>query len=147
MSKKKALEMRVLSRTECFELLESVPVGRVGTTSGALPVVLPVNFVLDGETVVFRTVTGTKLDAAVAGAVVAFECDGYDETGQFGWSVMLQGVASEVTEPDRLAKLRGLPLDPWALDGAAQRFVTIETTLVTGREFRRIDGQKHTPTA
>lgn len=142
MKKDEALEFRVLSRTECLDLLATTSVGRVGTTSGALPVVLPVNFALSGETIVFRTVPGTKLDAAVAGAVVAFECDGYDDKGQNGWSVMLQGMATEVTEPSRLESFRNLPLEAWALDGAAHHYVTIDSTLVTGRRFRRIEGSK-----
>ena len=142
MKRDEALEFTILSRAECLDLLAASSVGRVGTTSGALPVVLPVNFVLNDETIIFRTVPGTKLDSAVAGAVVAFECDGYDDEGQNGWSVMLQGIATEVIDPSRLESFRNLPLEAWALDGAAHHYVTIDSTLVTGRRFRRIVGGK-----
>src|SRR5690348_17101209 len=83
--------IEVLSENECMELLREVPVGRIGLTLNALPAVLPVNFaVLDGD-IVIRTGGGTKLQAAMSNAVVAFETDGYDDEDQTGWSVMLTG--------------------------------------------------------
>ena len=39
---------------------------------------LPVNFVLDGETMVFRTASGSKLASAEDSTVVAFEADNYE---------------------------------------------------------------------
>ena len=79
-----------LPRQECLGLLATVPIGRVGVTMNALPVVLPVNFaVFDGD-IVFRTVDGTKFHAAVAGTVVAFEVDSYDSEGTSGWSVVIR---------------------------------------------------------
>lgn len=126
-----------LSEDECVRLLGSVPLGRVAVTVGALPVVLPVNFsLLDGD-VVFRTVAGTKFHAASAGAVVAFEVDSYDPDGSSGWSVLVQGVARVVTDPDLLDRVRQLPIDPWAIDGAADRVVRITTSRISGRRFAR----------
>jgi uncharacterized protein len=123
-----------LSVVECMQLLATVPVGRVGITIDALPAVLPVNFVIHKGAVVFRTVPGTKLDAATAGTVVAFEADGYGLASHpQGWSVLVRGVAREVTDPGELDAARRLPLDSWAWDGGADRFVNIEPTLVTGR--------------
>ena len=114
-----------------------MPVGRVGVTIDALPAVLPVNFVVSDGGVVFRTVPGTKLDAATAGAVVAFEADAYG-TGSDpgGWSVLVRGVARELTDESELARARDLPLESWAWDGGADRFVRIEPTVVTGRRLR-----------
>ncbi len=126
-----------LARDECLRLLASTPVGRVGVTIDALPAVLPVNFVVSDGAVVFRTVPGTKLDAATAGAVVAFEADGYGtDADPHGWSVLVRGVAREITEPDELAAARALPLESWAWDGGADRFVRIELTVLTGRRVR-----------
>ena len=71
-----------LGPAECIALLGSVQVGRVGVTIDALPAVLPVNFVVWNGSIVFRTVPGTKLDAAAAGDVVAFEVDGYGSQEQ-----------------------------------------------------------------
>ena len=80
--------MRPLSHAECMELLATVPIGRLGISIGALPLVLPVNFALHDGRVIFRTAPGTKLDGAVAGTVVAFD------------------VTVAVQEPDRLLPLR-----------------------------------------
>jgi nitroimidazol reductase NimA-like FMN-containing flavoprotein (pyridoxamine 5'-phosphate oxidase superfamily) len=130
-------ELSVLSRDECLRLLDSVPVGRVGLTIRALPVVFPVNFALmDGE-VVFRTVQGTKFHAAAEAAVLAFEADGYEPDGTSGWSVLVQGVSRVVHEPTELRKARQLTIEPWALDGSADRIVRITSSLVSGRRFQR----------
>jgi uncharacterized protein len=129
-----------LAPGECLRLLASVTVGRLGVTIDALPAVLPVNFVMSEGAVVFRTVPGTKLDAATAGAVVAFEVDANgtaDSPG--GWSVLVRGIAREVTDLSELAKARELPLEPWAWDRGADRFVRIEPTVLTGR---RINGTR-----
>jgi len=125
-----------LGTDECLELLASVPVGRVGVTIDALPAVLPVNFVLWNGAIVFRTVPGTKLDAASAGEVVAFEADAYVSSDRpEAWSVLVRGIAREVTDPEELAEMLELPLDSWAWDGAAGRYVCIEPTVTTGRRI------------
>ena len=129
--------LSVLSRDECLRLLASVPVGRVGLSVGALPVVLPVNFaLLDGD-VVFRTVVGTKFHAAAEGTVVAFEADGYAHDGTAGWSVLVQGMSTVVTEPAELLRVQELTVYPWAVDGSADRVVRIIASTVSGRRFER----------
>ncbi|MFI5960090.1 pyridoxamine 5'-phosphate oxidase family protein [Cryptosporangium sp. NPDC051539] len=50
-----------LGRDECLALLSSVPVGQVVFTYRALPDVLPVNFRVDGESVVIRVAAGSRL--------------------------------------------------------------------------------------
>jgi uncharacterized protein len=126
--------MLELGAHECLDLLGSVPVGRVGVTIDALPAVLPVNHVVWNGAILFRTVPGTKLDAAAAGAVVAFEADAYGATGApGGWSVLVRGIARVVTDPGELAEVTSLPLDSWAWDGSVGRYVCIEPTVMTGR--------------
>jgi len=111
-----------LTPNTCLELLTTVPVGRVGVTVDALPSVLPVNFVVHDGAIVFRTVPGTKLNAATAGMVVAFEADQYGTMEEpAGWSVLIRGVAEEITDPTELQIVRSLPLESWALDGTADR--------------------------
>jgi nitroimidazol reductase NimA-like FMN-containing flavoprotein (pyridoxamine 5'-phosphate oxidase superfamily) len=126
--------LEVLSESECMQLLEQAPIGRVGVNLGALPAVLPVNFaVLDGD-IVIRTGGGTKLDAALSNAVVAFEVDGFDEVSRTGWSVMLTGVAKEITDPAELERAQRLPLRPWA-PRTRDRFVRIASYLISGRRI------------
>jgi nitroimidazol reductase NimA-like FMN-containing flavoprotein (pyridoxamine 5'-phosphate oxidase superfamily) len=94
-----------LSRDECFRLLTTVPVGRVGLTIDAIPVVLPVNFaLLDGD-IVFRTVVGTKFHVASTDTVLAFEVDHYEANGASGWSVLVQGRSRVITDPSELLRV------------------------------------------
>jgi nitroimidazol reductase NimA-like FMN-containing flavoprotein (pyridoxamine 5'-phosphate oxidase superfamily) len=131
----RALEQ--LSRNECLQLLGQARLGRIGLSIQALPVVLPVNFALSEDHVVVRTVPGTKLDAATAGAVVAFEVDGYEPDGSAGWSVMVQGRVQAVTDPVDLEDMRRLALESWSLNGAADHYMSLSIDTVTGRRFRR----------
>ena len=130
--------LETLDRAECLRLLETAPVGRIAVTIGALPVILPVNFAIVGDRIVIRTVPGTKLDAATSHAVVAFEADDHAPDGSWGWSVMVQGVCTEVVAPAERAALGASPLRPWAFsDATATRFVRIDLSFVTGRRFGR----------
>jgi len=108
--------------------------GRLALVDADGPVILPVNYTLDEGSVVFRTDPGSKLDAAAAGATVAFEVDAADERDRTGWSVVVRGQAGEVFEPADLERLRTLPLYPWA-PGAKARYVRIRPTSVTGRRI------------
>ena len=127
--------LEALGRDECLQLLATATVGRIALHWDALPRVLPVNFALDGETVVFRTGPGTKLAAAAAGAVVAFEVDDIDPWYHDGWSVVVTGIASALTG-EALARATRLPLRPWA-PGARNDYVAIMPTLVSGRRLSR----------
>jgi len=126
-----------LTPAECLSLLATAAVGRVGISIDALPVVLPVNFAVAESDIVFRTVEGTKFHAAAAGAVVAFEADGYEPLDQSRWSVLVQGVSSVITDAKDVAEFSALSIDPWAVDGSADRFVRIRAERVTGRRFSR----------
>jgi uncharacterized protein len=91
-------------------------VGRIAVTIGVMPAILPVNFALVGQHIVVRTVPGTKLDAAVRRAIVAFEVDSYAPDGSSGWSVLVQGHFSEVTDPAQRTALAAsrIRLPRWA---------------------------------
>ena len=126
--------LEVLARAECLSLLRRATIGRVAISVDALPAVLPVNFSLIGEDIVFRTNPGAKMDAAMANNVIAFEVDDVDPVYQTGWSVLVQGMASEVVEPEQVAEMRMAPLRAWAGNGR-DRFVRIPTQHVSGRRI------------
>jgi nitroimidazol reductase NimA-like FMN-containing flavoprotein (pyridoxamine 5'-phosphate oxidase superfamily) len=127
-------QVRELTRSECFELLAGGQLGRVAVTDDRGPVVFPVNYVLDRHTVVFRTEPGTKLHAASRGGRVCFEADGTDGAACTGWSVIVRGEITEVTDPAELARLRELPLRPWA-PGTRDRYARILPAVLTGRRI------------
>lgn len=124
-----------LDRDECMKLMERHPacVGRIAL-AGPRPVIFPVNYALDHGSVVFRTDPGAKLHAAVDGSYVAFEVDWVEPSWQLGWSVVVRGQAHVVTDPDELARVRRLPLVPWA-EGDKGTFVTIDSALMSGRRL------------
>jgi len=128
-----------LTKSECFKLLSGERLGRVALVDDQGPIIFPVNFVLDRHMVVFRTDEGTKLGAAAMGGRVAFEVDRADEATHTGWSVLIRGEATEVTDPAELARLRKLRLSPWA-PGAKSRYVRILPAKLTGRRISAATG-------
>ncbi len=119
--------------SECWRLLRSAELGRVGVTISAAPVILPVFYTVLDDTIIFRTGTGTKLTAATSATVVVFEVDHFDPGTDTGWSVVMQGVAREVTDPTRLARLRSLPLRTVTDHDQGDRFVAVPATTISGR--------------
>lgn len=126
--------LQVLSREECLRLLAGSVVGRVVVTDKALPAAFPVNFaLLDGD-VVFLTSHGSKLDAVTTEQVVAFEVDEIDPRSQSGWSVLIQGWAGLIVQPEDLERARALGLRPWA-PLQPSHFVRIRSELLSGRRL------------
>jgi nitroimidazol reductase NimA-like FMN-containing flavoprotein (pyridoxamine 5'-phosphate oxidase superfamily) len=123
-----------LSEDRCWELLASVEVGRLAIAVAHDVDIYPVNFVVDGRDLVFRTAEGTKLlEVALAGRV-AFEVDGYEPDLGYAWSVVVKGRARGLDNFEEIYQAQGLPLFPWNA-APKERFVRIEPTGVTGRRF------------
>jgi uncharacterized protein len=129
-------QMQTLGRGECLALLATASVGRVGLLVDGRPEILPVNYALDGESVLFRTAEGTALTQASM-AIVAFEVDRIDEESQAGWSVLVQGVAHDIGDAidPTSERLRRLTLVSWA-PGSRPRWVRITPRRITGRRIR-----------
>ncbi|MFI5689968.1 pyridoxamine 5'-phosphate oxidase family protein [Streptomyces sp. NPDC051636] len=126
---------RTLDRRESLRLLAKVPVGRVVYTRRALPAVLPVNFSLDEDaSVLLCTSAGSDLVRAIDGVVVAFEADEFAAATQSGWSVVVTGRATVVTDPAEHERLSRTGFRSWMplRNGV---FVRIESEMVTGREL------------
>jgi len=124
--------LEVLTEDECFAQLETVPIGRVVYSDRALPVVVPVNFILDRTDVVIRTQRRSRLATHAPGHVVAFEVDDIDPVTRSGWSVVLTGRFHLVDDTDEVRRLDGLGLRSWA-PTAHDRYLKLRPDLVTGR--------------
>lgn len=123
-----------LDRSECLALVGSLSIGRLALTRrGAAPLVVPVNYVLDGEVIVFRTDPGTKL-ARLSGARVSFQVDLVDPFHHTGWSVLVCGVAREASS----ASTSHLELESWA-GGPKRHWIHVEPESVSGRRIRLAD--------
>ena len=133
-------ELVELSKQECLELLAAAPVGRVIFTDRAMPAAQPVNYLLDGEEIIFRTANGSKLAAATRHAVVGFQVDEIDPRTRTGWSVLGVGEAHQIVHPDRLAELAQRQPDPWVDDHDAHT-ISISLQIISGRRLERVRTQ------
>jgi len=123
-----------ISRDECIELLARQEVGRLIVVDGDRALVFPVNYAMDGDAVVFRTADGIKLSSARHHRVT-FEVDKTDRDTRSGWSVVVQGVAQEVTNFDAVdvvRRLTELKVEPWA-PGDKPHVIRIVPLQITGR--------------
>ena len=131
-----AVTLEKLGQGECLQLLATRSVARIGLVVDGRPMVLPVNYALDGRTIVFRTAEGTVLNQAVL-QEVAVEVDQIDESTYTGWSVLVQGVAQDVSEAvdTKSERLRALSLVTWA-PGQRHRWFGVTADSITGRRLR-----------
>jgi nitroimidazol reductase NimA-like FMN-containing flavoprotein (pyridoxamine 5'-phosphate oxidase superfamily) len=106
--------LRELDEEECRQLLGTAVIGRIAYTEGALPAIQPVHFSLLGGHIYIPTRPGSKVAAAAANAVVAFEADDFDPATRMGWSVTAIGASRLVTDPEHIESLQALGLEPWA---------------------------------
>jgi len=132
-----------IDRRECLELLAANHLGRLAVSIANQPVIFPVTYALDGQSIVFRTDPGTKLYGA-RDRRVAFEIDGldHDDAGtsrSSGWSVLVVGRAELVEKPSDQARLEALDLGEWN-PGPKQHWVRIRGGAITGRRLVRVRG-------
>jgi nitroimidazol reductase NimA-like FMN-containing flavoprotein (pyridoxamine 5'-phosphate oxidase superfamily) len=127
--------VHVLSRDQCVQLLAAHNFGRLAVTMDT-PVIRPVNYAFDerSQSVVFRTAAGSKFHALLLQANAAFEIDGIDAEARTGWSVIIIGMAEEITNASEIRRLERLGLDHWA-PGAKPYWMRIRAWTVTGREI------------
>lgn len=124
----------VVPADECRRLLATRQLGRIGLAGGRFPLILPVNYAMDGDVIVVRSDSRSILAAADHGRV-AFEVDEIDERTRSGWSVLAQAVAQEVTAADRddlLARTRASGVEPWA-PGDRGHWIRLVPLHLTGR--------------
>jgi uncharacterized protein len=128
-----------LERDACWRLVAGQVVGRVGFDVGRGPRIHPMNYAVDGETVVLRTSEDSELELFTrlfaAGSLVAFEVDHVDLDLHQGWSVLMSGHVSPVESREELDRLRQVPTPrPWA-GGERERLVRVTPVEVTGRRI------------
>lgn len=130
--------LQEIGHDECFLLLATQSIGRLGVNAEHYPLIFPVNYGLDREVLVLRTRPGTKLSAANH-ANVTFEVDCIDPITRTGWSVLVRGLAEEVTgehRADLVARTEASGVEPWA-PGEAGHWLRILPHQVTGRRIVR----------
>lgn len=121
-----------LSEGECRRLLGTHGVGRIATFTSEGPAVLPVNYLVAGADIAFRTGTETK-SADAAGTEVAFEIDNIEDATASGWSVLIVGVLAAVTDPERIHHLDATARShPWT-GGLRAHWMKLTPVRISGR--------------
>lgn len=119
-----------LSADECYRRLALHEVGRLAVVGRDGPLVFPVNYIVDGKAIVFRTDAGTKLTLLGAGPV-AFQVDEVDVVNRVGWSVLITGLAYEAVHWE----FEHLKIETW-VPGERQHWVRVIPRRVSGRNLR-----------
>ncbi|MBL1074158.1 pyridoxamine 5'-phosphate oxidase family protein [Nocardia sp. 2] len=127
-----ARKLRALSAADSLKRLASAHYGRIVYSRRGLPIIRPVNHIVDDDVVVVRAHLGAGLLRG-DGQVVAYEADSFDENTRRGWSVIVTGVARVVTDIEQVRRYDRL-LDPW-ITLATDHVIRIETDVVTGLEL------------
>jgi uncharacterized protein len=130
------VEMDELDIEVCWWLIARTGFGRVAFIADGAPAVRPVNYGVLDRHVVFRTGADSALGGMADGSAVAFEVDQTDPVAKSGWSVIVTGQLSAVTDADELDRLAELDLHPWA-PGVQDRWMRVTPIAVTGRELTR----------
>jgi uncharacterized protein len=120
-----------LSAEECWDMLRSEEFGRLAFLLTDEVHITPINYAVEGGTLLFRTAEGDKLLAVVMGAAVAFEVDRFD--GESARSVVVRGTARLLGE-DEAHRAENVPLRSWVRT-LKYNVVEIVPEVVTGRAF------------
>jgi uncharacterized protein len=129
-----------LDRDECLELLATQTIGRLAVPDHGHypPHIVPVNFALDDDRIVFRSDAGLKFKLSVlAEHSVAFEVDSIDRQGRMAWSVVVQGRAELLNGEEVKARGYESAVQPWA-PGDKPQWVRIAPYTITGRKLRAV---------
>jgi uncharacterized protein len=126
-------EFKPISPSRCQELLESRSIGRIAWQAADGPQILPVTYACLDGTIIFRTSPYGVLSELIRPTEVAMEIDELDQESRQGWSVVVQGRAQGVAEPDQLVRMWTVGgVVPWA-SGIRNVFIQIIPHRMTGR--------------
>jgi len=124
-----------LSYGKCRELLAAGVFGRVGVCTPQKPLILPVNYAVVGEAIIFRTTPHGAVANRDWDSPIAFEVDHVDYADHKGWSVLATGRAERIEDPDEIARIkRTWEPQPWA-GGDRPLYVRLAWDELTGRRL------------
>jgi nitroimidazol reductase NimA-like FMN-containing flavoprotein (pyridoxamine 5'-phosphate oxidase superfamily) len=116
---------------ECWKVLEGEEFGRLAFRLVDEVHLVPINYVVDGRTLLFRTTSGNKLLSAAMHSNVAFEIDWYDDRS--AWSVVARGTARRLADMEK-HRLDAVTRRPW-VPSLKREVIELVPDVVTGRRF------------
>lgn len=120
-----------LTVEQCWAALRLDALGRLAYRLGDEVHIAPVNYAVDGETLLFMTAEGSKLLGVVMHPEVVFEIDRRE--GSVAQSVIVRGRARRLEE-DEAHRAEGVELIPW-IDTLKYDVVEIVPSQISGRRF------------
>ncbi len=124
-----------LTVEECLELLNGNVVGRVAMCTPLGPRIVPLNYAMYEDAIVFRTTPYSELGTYGWNVDLAFEIDFLDYEKHQGWSVVAIGRGELVEDPDELHDIRaGWDPTPWA-GGQRHLYIKLRWRDLTGRRI------------
>jgi len=81
----------LISEERCWELLATASMGRLALSVQALPMILPVQYYLDGRKLAVCLGHHEIPERDLDDAIIAFAADAVDPVTRSGWSVQVQG--------------------------------------------------------
>lgn len=124
--------IREMTMEECWQRLEEEEFGRLAYRLVDEVHIVPINYVVEGRCLLFRTASGNKLLAAALHSDVAFEIDQHDAVS--AWSVVARGHLRTLEE-DEQRHLEGEPPRTW-IGTPTHDVLELNPEAVTGRDFR-----------
>ena len=107
-------------------------VAAVAITDDALPLVLPVVYVLDGDDILLGAARTGILGRRLANAVVSLCVHDVDDDLLSGWTVTATGLAEPISPPE-LNELQDLRF--WGSQPSTQLVVRVSTERISGRQI------------
>jgi hypothetical protein len=136
---------QVLQPPECLWLLANAAghaaVGRIGVCGDVAPIVLPVNFAYS-QNLILVLVGDGFLGTQATDHMVAFETDHVDTDTSTAWSVLVRGLATELStwhDDPHLTLPRPLVPIP------GERLLAIRPDMITGRRFTASSAERSSP--
>jgi nitroimidazol reductase NimA-like FMN-containing flavoprotein (pyridoxamine 5'-phosphate oxidase superfamily) len=124
-----------LTVEECLELLNGSVVGRVAMCTPVGPRIVPINYAMYDDAIVFRTTPYSELGTYGWNTDLAFEIDFLDYEKHQGWSVVAIGRGELIEDQDELHAIRaGWDPTPWAR-GRRHLYIRLRWRDLTGRRL------------
>ncbi|MGF1599388.1 MAG: pyridoxamine 5'-phosphate oxidase family protein [Acidimicrobiales bacterium] len=124
--------VKALTEQECRTHLARHVVARLAFIDHDRPVVVPVNYSIQGHDIFLRSLSGAKVAAAERGEIVCLEIDALDEMSHSGWSVVVHGPLTVITDPEMLRVAWHNDPNPW-VDAHHWRWLHLRTQTISGR--------------
>lgn len=124
-----------LPADECLSLLNDASIGRLAwVRDDGRITVIPVNYAVDAQSVVFRTSEGIARELSVASPVPAFQVDEMEQALHVGWSVLVHGDLERLRATDEVERLDAL-VKPWTGEDLPA-MLRLVPQRITGRQIR-----------